>query len=815
MKALAALFAVALVVFVASDVRSQNADGSAAQGQATRPSVVEEPALGNVEGLAPSNVETSVPNRVEGSIPARVEPAPVALKPTAHPALPGRIGDFWFVPESFARPAAGRSESPAEKLARGVKLIDGGDFAAGLPLVTSADVSGAPLASYARYYRAVALVGLNRLPEALVSFEGLEAEATAGASGYLFGEAVPFRRAELEVARLKADKAVDTLEAVSKQRGVTTPEEVWLRIGRAAEAAGDRDKAIDAYRKVYYEAPLSLQALDAQSLLARLDTSPLTERFKLELARAERVFNARRWAQARAGFEPLANLASGDDKELIALRLAECDYYLDRFRVSRDALKPYLKSASRKAEARFFSLTATRALGDDDTYIAVARALVEEFPDSTWAAETLNNLASHYIILDDDAAADEVFRELWRRFPGARYAERAAWKIGWWAYKNGRFADAAQAFDSGAAAFPRSDNRPAWLYWSGRAYDQTGETALANERYRLEVADYENSYYGRVASKLLETRGEPGVADNVTSAAAPGTPQIPTAAVIRELVSVEMYDAALKELQYAQGAWGDTPAIEATIAWIRHEQAQHETAPERFDHLRGAINIMKRAYPQYLTAGGEQLPPAVLEVIYPLDYWPLIEKYSTANGLDPYLMAALIAQESTFTADVRSGANAYGLMQLLPTTGRSYARRLRIPFSNASLTTPETNIRLGMAYFKDLVDRFGGAHYALASYNAGESRVSQWLSERPGLPQDEFIDDIPYPETQSYVKRILGTAEDYRRLYGGGLLQPGSLKNAPPPRRLAAPRARAGKKAPVRKAPAKKPKTSSRARTPR
>jgi soluble lytic murein transglycosylase len=303
----------------------------------------------------------------------------------------------------------------------------------------------------------------------------------------------------------------------------------------------------------------------------------------------------------------------------------------------------------------------------------------------------------------------------------------------------------------------------------------------------------------------------------VTVAPPPTAPQIPTASVVRELIAVEMYDAALKELQYAQRAWGNAPAVDATIAWIRHEQAQHETAPDRFDHLRGAINIMKRAYPQYLAAGGEHLPPAVLEVIYPLDYWPLIEKYSKANGLDPYLMAALIAQESTFTADVRSSANAYGLMQLLPATGRRYAQRLRIrPFSTNTLITPETNIRLGMAYFKELVDRFGGAHYALASYNAGENRVSQWLAERPGLPQDEFVDDIPFPETQNYVKRILGTAEDYRRLYGGGLLLPGSLKDAPPLRRLrAAPARKPAKKSPARKASAKKPKTSSRTTTTR
>ncbi len=64
------------------------------------------------------------------------------------------------------------------------------------------------------------------------------------------------------------------------------------------------------------------------------------------------------------------------------------------------------------------------------------------------------------------------------------------------------------------------------------------------------------------------------------------------------------------------------------------------------------------------------------------------------------------------------------------------------------------------------MDRFGGAHFALAGYNAGEGRVARWIGERPGFEQDEFIDDIPFTETRNYVKRILGTVDDYRRLYG-------------------------------------------------
>jgi soluble lytic murein transglycosylase len=132
-------------------------------------------------------------------------------------------------------------------------------------------------------------------------------------------------------------------------------------------------------------------------------------------------------------------------------------------------------------------------------------------------------------------------------------------------------------------------------------------------------------------------------------------------------------------------------------------------------------------------------------------------------------MAALCLQESNFMADVRSPANAYGVMQLLPSTGRQYARSLHMTkrFSISMLTTADTNINMGTAHFADLVRQFGGAHYALASYNAGENRIARWIAERPGIDRDEWTDDIPFPETQNYVKRILGQTEDYRRLYAG------------------------------------------------
>jgi soluble lytic murein transglycosylase len=215
-------------------------------------------------------------------------------------------------------------------------------------------------------------------------------------------------------------------------------------------------------------------------------------------------------------------------------------------------------------------------------------------------------------------------------------------------------------------------------------------------------------------------------------------------------------DAAMNEIAYARLAWGDSPALLATEAFIHNRRGE----------LRRAINVMKRAYPQYLTADGDRLPRAILEVLFPLQYWDRIQVHARAKGLDPFVVAALIGQESTFDPTARSPANAYGLMQLVPTTARRFARSAGVQYSRRGLTDPETNIRLGTTYLARLVEQFGDVHLALASYNAGDSRVRRWLPDRGDLDADEFIDDLPFPETQNYVKRVLGTAENYRRLYG-------------------------------------------------
>jgi soluble lytic murein transglycosylase len=718
---------------------------------------------------------------------------PPQLQPTIHAAIPENLDDYWFAPRPAERAAAARNATLADAAA----AYAAGNYGAAETAARQALAAGGPLETYAQLYIGLSDLRQSHGPDADKSFDAVLARKPGG---YLYVAAMI---GKAEAAELRADRAAaaDLYEKLSEHKSVA-PEEVLLRLGRAALAAGDRKRAADAFQRAYFEFPLSDAAATARDALASL-RDVVVPNPQRELGRALILFGAKRYSEARSALQDLQRQLSGDDREVADLRIAESDYFLKRYAAARDGVQPYLDQASRKAEARFFYLSALRGLGQEDQAVSLTHALVTDFPDSTWAGDALANLGTHYIVTNQDDLAAQTFKELFDRFPEGPHAERSAWKYGWWAYSTGNYAETVRVFEKAAVTFPRSDYRPPWLYWSARAREKMGDRETSQSRMRLVYTDYLNSYYGRLASRRLPApRAETtpnAFAQPVSLRAAPPAPvpdPPPTAPLIRQLLAAGLYDDGMNELRYAQKAGGTTPAIEATMAWIYHQKGD----------LRRAITVMRRAYPQFLAAGGEGLPPEILQIIFPLTYWESIKRNAALHDLDPYVVAALIAQESTFDASVRSGANAWGLMQILPSTGRRLAASLGIRrFTTSMLTNGDINIRLGTLYFKRLIQQFGGTYYALASYNAGENRVVRWKAERPGMEEDEFIDDIPFPETQNYVKRILGTAEDYRRLYGDGAAAPQprpAIKAAAPAKKSSA---TAKRKAPVKKkAPAKK-----------
>lgn len=160
-------------------------------------------------------------------------------------------------------------------------------------------------------------------------------------------------------------------------------------------------------------------------------------------------------------------------------------------------------------------------------------------------------------------------------------------------------------------------------------------------------------------------------------------------------------------------------------------------------------------------SSGDDLRQYVLR--FPLAERETVERESARNGLDPAWAFALIRAESAWQPDVRSPANAYGLMQLLPATGQQMARQLGLSWPGTSmLLDPQTNIRLGTRYLAQQAERFQGSPWlASAAYNAGPAPVQRWLGDRGTLPADIFIETIPYRETRDYVMRVLAFSVIY------------------------------------------------------
>ncbi len=684
-----------------------------------------------------------------------VAPAPLASGLQQSLARPVTVSDLWLVPVFDPVPDA--------PFARAVTDLAEGRAARALPAFAAA-TGNAVLGGYARLYVGRTELALDH-PDLAAS---AARELLRGAPAGYLREAAWWLLADAAEASAEWPEAVRALQALTAITS-THPARAHLRLGRAAVQVDDLDLARRSFTTVYYDFALTAEAVDAVRASASLGTGTLTaESTSRDLARAETLYAARRYAEARQAFAGVRTRTTGDDRSLVDLRLAECDFHLKRYPVARTAFSAHLAgSRPRAAEAEFFYFSTLRELDRDTEYLKLVRTFVDTHATDPLAEVALNDLGTYYIVTNEDERAAAVFLEMYRRFPRGAYADRAAWKAGWWAYKQRDVDTTIRLFESAAVGLRRADYRPAWLYWAARAREQRGDGPAALAGHRQVVADYRNSFYGRQATREIERLIAGGANTTAALTAAPpartdppwqiaaGVPPA-NARLIQRLLGVGLFDEAIFELRRIQSEHGTSPFLEATIGYALHRQGE----------WRPAITVLRRAYPQFMAAGGEGLPVDLLRMIFPLEYWDLIRKYAAAYQLDPYLMAALMCQESTFQADARSPANARGVMQILPSTGRRYAQRLGIrPFTTARLNESDVNIRIGMAYFADLRDRFGEPGDALAAYNAGENRLIRWRAERPGAAADEFIDDIPFPETQHYVKRVLGTAEDYRILY--------------------------------------------------
>jgi soluble lytic murein transglycosylase len=562
------------------------------------------------------------------------------------------------------------------------------------------------------------------------------------------------RGAEVDVLVGRRDDAVALLQRALAECPDAEAQALF-QLGQVHEQRGDVTAAVAAYERVDRDHPTKQQGQEAaarlRALRARGPKLTREEQIGHDLKKALVLFEAGENRAAIRLFQSLLALKPDEDTtDLVRVRLGRALLAMRQSRQARTVLAQVTKGSAVESEAAYHlaRLAATRGP-------APYESVATRFPGTSWGEEALLDIAHYYQRDGKDLAAAPYFRRLLEGYPKGRYADAATFRVGFAEWREKRYDLAAEWFEKAAAERPAAGSwRPAYLYWAGRARRELGEEDKARAHFQDLYTRYKNAYHGIRAREAL---GQVASGASTTHPAPPaGIPDVaePHRTRVRQLLLLDRLSEAMEELSAAPLG----PQVQATRAWIFNRQGQ----------LRPGMTAMRRAYPEYATESGDALPDAVWRILYPIQYEEALRASAAAAGVDAALVAALVAQESTFDPKAQSGAGARGLMQLMVPTGRSLARAEGIKrFRPDMLYDPATGLRLGTRYLREVIARSGGrVERALAAYNAGPSRVGIWNANRPGMTAEEFVDSIPYSETRTYVMIILASQEQYRRIYG-------------------------------------------------
>ena len=542
-----------------------------------------------------------------------------------------------------------------------------------------------------------------------------------------------------------------------------------LSLGRAYEAAGLKDRAVEIFRRLYFDAPLTPEAeASAQELRLQGEAHPAGS-FAQRYTRAGMLLKSKRYQDAVNEFSPLVEEAPTGQLTELQIDFAAALYHARKRDNAQHLFEGILQSPSanidQKAKTLYFLAEIARDeddLGRHGDLISQLRSLA---PASSWFQEALLSAGNMYMLRNDYESAVRFYAEIFERQQNGRFSAYAHWKTGWLTYRMGKKDDAAILFDEQLTLYPSSNEIPAALYWRARIAEEQDKKAIARAYYQKLRENFRHYYYANLAGNRLavldaQEAADPTVLDKLPLPSPPPKTWDAPAENLRVqkaqlLANAALYDFAVKELQAA--AAGTPPWLAKSLASVYEEQGSYVRA----------IETMKRTVPNYFSTEIDQLPRPVWAALFPRPFWQDLKRSSLQQQLDPYLVASLIRQESEFNPAAISHASAMGLMQLLPQVGKGLSREMKMGrFSTDDLLIPGTNLQLGTRYFKRIVDHYDGQiEYALAAYNAGENRVEEWRKAGNFKDREEFVESIPFTETREYVQAILRNAVFYKLLY--------------------------------------------------
>ncbi len=616
------------------------------------------------------------------------------------------------------------------------------------------------LTDYADYLEAHAAVQGNRPNDAIPLLQNFADRHP----GSLFLPNAPILLANAYIASGNPAEAVHVLLPL---RAGDDGSHVGFRfaLAHAYQASGDTAQAAMLYRGIYLGDPVSPEAANARTQLLAMNL-PLSPAERKQ--HADAMFDAKQYTEAETEYRELRkndSALSQADRDALEIYAAVCDLRLKKLSrgdvehlpVTSDdsaALKMYLQSELARND------------GKTDEHDALVQQMMTQYPHSRWLEEALYSGGNMYLLKHDNQKAIEAYMALVQRFPHSIYAPNAHWRAAWLNYRQRNYPEAARLMDEQITSYPAGDEIPGALYWRGRLYEDVEHNfGQALNYYTALNSNYVNSYYailGRQRTAIIGDR----------EAAAPA----PALAAVRDVDDPGFTDDLpendphlIKARLLANAALNEyiRPEIELSSTSDQWGAFAEADIYQSFGESTRALQAMKRSKIPFFSLAMDDVPLPYWQIVFPRPYWPQLSSDAQAAGLDPFLVASLIRQESEFNPGAVSRANAYGLMQLLPSVGKSLAKKEGDRhFNTNELLNPTTNLQLGTVDLRKSIDRYNGqVEYALAAYNAGDTPVRQWIALNDYKDIPEWVESIPYSETRNYVESILRNREMYRAVY--------------------------------------------------
>ena len=622
---------------------------------------------------------------------------------------------------------------------------------------------------YALWMRGNTLEYMTRVAEARAAYEQLAAE---------YPNSLRARDAMLRVAQISLnDGQAAAVPGILAKLAAKDDGAALLLTGKMQEQTGNSTGALASYRRLYFYAPVSIEVSEAAAALVRLKSSTVSANAAEGLARAEKLYAARRYSEAYDAYtDALSRFANSATPELQARR-AIAAANARRYPEASAALASLPTSNEGRAEAMFNLALAYGRAKQWAQARTTADDLRQTSPNSPWTMRAFVQLGQRAEEAKDDVNAGYYYRAAVSSFTGNAEVTPAQFYLAWQAHDSKNLAEASRLLTEHLALYAgnNSDFRGKAAYWAARDSERTGKLAEARAIYQGLLARYDANWYGYLAKQRLDDMARNGSApqanfpaDSLVGRAVANLQTVTVAeetagkgederiAKADQLTIAGAEDWAMNEINSAVAAAPDSPRVNLAIAKIFRAKN---------DNVQ-ALNYLKRSYPDYSQMKPEEMRADEWDVFYPLAYWDIITQESRARSLDPYQVAGLIRQETVFNPRAVSSARAYGLMQLVVPTAITTAKTAGVnrAITVDALFEPRLNIQLGTAYFKDQLDKYGRIEYVAAAYNAGPGRVVQWRASLP-LQMDEWQEAVPFRETRLYIQGVVRNTLQYRRLY--------------------------------------------------